>query len=82
MKESRTKRRAVLIATIVGNFRTWRKGQAILVLPLNGASRYVIERPRWKGRLPIMNQCCGVPRSAFAYEAKQNTTLSGQAGEN
>ena len=65
--KTQNKRLAVLTATIVGNFRTWRKGQTVLVLPLNGASGYVIERPRWKGRLPIMNQCCGVPRSAFQY---------------
>ena len=64
---TQNKRVAVLTATIVGRFRTWKKGQKVLVLPLNGASGYVIERRRWKGMLPIMNQCCGVPRSAFQF---------------
>lgn len=58
---------ATLTRSIKGKLTTWRKGQKVIAIRLTGSS-YAIERIKWHPqKLPITNQCCGIPRSALKF---------------
>lgn len=59
-------RLATLKTEVKGKFTRWRAGDVVRVSHLTH-DRYIIERVRWRGTLPILNQCVNVPRLAFEF---------------
>lgn len=67
------KKLATVIKTIRGNFRTWRKGQRVMAEYTSGVG-WCIERIKWIGTLPLMNQCVAVPRSHLSFKNEGQTS--------
>lgn len=61
-------RRATITKTIKGKFTTWRAGQVVNTRHVAGSS-YMVERVKLvgKGKLPLLNQCSGIPRSYLQF---------------
>lgn len=54
---------ATVIKPIQGKFSQWQVGE--VVRATKTGERCLIERIKWRGQLPILNQCGGVPASAL-----------------
>lgn len=61
-------RLAKLTRDVGGQFTNFRKGEYVWAIHVRGSS-YLIERLKWKGaKVPLCNQCTGIPRSALFFD--------------
>jgi hypothetical protein len=57
----------MLKQTIKGKFTSWPAGMTVFATHVRGSS-YAIERLKWRvPKLPLVNSCAGVPRSALEF---------------
>jgi hypothetical protein len=60
---------ATLRRDVNGKFSRWKAGETVKATQTD-REHFLIERVKWTGKLPLMNQLYGVPKDAVAIKAK------------